>query len=266
MLRRDVVLHRLQIDNVLRQVGPEIFCLKRSDNRTDPRNLQSIGGQIHLLHRNGRATGDRRQQVLQLAQTLPIGGCDVRRLQHQSQVGAQTPLDCLIQRERKHTRGRLPLHHGAPVVLARGVIRGDAGTWLRKLLLHLRHGPQIARRARARGAAARRSVAGAGGLRLQGGPGQQCQRAQPHPQGRHFSHLIHTPHAIERLRPRTRPQRNFAKAFSVFRCAPSRFVCKMSSHLPQKRHVEDPVRQTRGQVFRLFVGERAKGMDDVSWH
>ncbi len=75
MLRRDVVLKRLQVHQVLRQVRAEVHHLERPDDRVQPGKLQSKRRQVDLLHLDRGRARDRRQQLLQLLQPLAVRLC-----------------------------------------------------------------------------------------------------------------------------------------------------------------------------------------------
>jgi hypothetical protein len=120
VLRRNIVLQRGQIEQSLRQVRPEVDCLKRPDDRLETGKLQPVGREVHLLHLDRHIASDGWQQRLQLLQLLPVGVLLRGRLQDQAKVGAQTALDRVVEGKVDHCPGCIPGHQRT----LEGVLRG----------------------------------------------------------------------------------------------------------------------------------------------
>src|ERR1700712_1849609 len=113
MLRCDIVLQRWHIDEILREKCTKVDYLERSNNWIQPGKLDAFGRQIDLLHTIARGGIDRRQQRLQLLETLPIGVFLRSRLQNESQVSPQATLNRLIQRKVQNAVRSLALNQTA---------------------------------------------------------------------------------------------------------------------------------------------------------
>src|SRR6185437_3760851 len=110
---------------------------ERPDDRVDPRELQSVRRQVHLLNLNRSRARHRRQQVLQLLQPLPVRILLVGGLQNQSEVILQSPLDRIVERQRQHIRRRLPAHQASVKALVGATLRRHRRPRLLQLLLYL---------------------------------------------------------------------------------------------------------------------------------
>jgi hypothetical protein len=99
----DVALQRRDVDEALREVGAEVFHLKRTDDGIKAGELEAEGGQVDLLHLDGCVARHGGKQRLELLHLLAVRALLRGGLQDEPEVLAQAARDGVVQREVEHS-------------------------------------------------------------------------------------------------------------------------------------------------------------------